>query len=1037
MAIPAVSKILVFITCLAHNPGVLRQSPYVLTGHIVLWLLGILPSLSLWGQFAKAEADLSQSNSFVCHTWRVEDGLPHNTVMAITQTRDGYLWLGTANGLARFDGVQFKRFGLTDGLSSLYVRVLLEDREGVLWIGTVNGLSRYLNGRFTTWTTREGLAGNVILALTEDLDGGIWVGTNTGLSRWRKGAFETMGLQAGISARYVAALAADRRGAVWVSVNGVGLLRWDAGAFTTMTNLPGTSSAVPSRILQDRAGRIWAGTVGHVFCLEGAAWKEYGPGDGLPKVGIMSLAEGSDGTIWAGTFDEALFYLREGKFHGVAQSDGLSDTSILAIMEDREKDLWVGTRAGGLNRLKPRQVSMWCHMEDGVEVPPMSLTEDRAGVVLMASQGRGVYQFDSRGRMQFVREPLQSLPNSLPLGRLLSARDGSLWWGSVSRLSQWQEGNLVASYSSTTELRRDSVRCLWEDRDNGMWIGTRDGRLLLLRDGVLTAFTNGLPGGMFTSVVQQSDGTVWIGSYGGGLGRLKNGIGTTFGRAQGLRSDLIRALCLDSQTNLWIGTEGGGLSCLEDGAIQSFGAQQGMGDDTILQILESDDGDLWLGTYHGIFQIIRRDLQALLAGRTSRVHPRGFGRSDGLLSEQCVAGSGTCLKRRNGQLCFSTDRGIAVIDPKARWNPNLPPDVRVEGVWVDGKSQPLPDAQPELIKGGHESPAELVIPPGLQRFEFQYTGLHFSAPEKVRFRYRLEGLDSDWVDAGAQRVAYYSYVQPGSYRFQVAAHTGNGVWSEAGAAAGLKLTILPYFWQTWWFRLAGWLGAVVLGSGTVVAVIRRRHSSRLEAVERRGAVERERSRIAQDMHDDLGSSLTEIGFLSTLVRNQALPGPEGELYLAQITEKSRELVKTLDEIVWAVNPRNDSLSNTVNYLCLFAEELLQAAAIRCRLDVPVDLPRKELNAEQRHNLFLAVKEALANAARHSNASEILLRFELASNLMTITVQDNGCGFDPVRVEPGRNGLANLQTRMTKLGGQCEITAVPGGGSAVRLGMPVS
>lgn len=976
-------------------------------------------------------------SEFVCQVWRVEDGLPHNTVMAITQTRDGYLWLGTANGLARFDGVQFKRFGLSDGLSSLYVRVLLEDREGGLWIGTANGLSRRLNGQFTTWTTREGLAGNVILALTEDRDGAIWVATNTGLSRWRQGAFETMGLQEGVSGRYVAALTADQQGAVWVSVTGFGLLRWDGGAFTTMTNLLGTPSAVPARLLQDRAARIWAGTARGVYCFAGAAWKEYGLEDGLPKVGIMSLAEGADGTIWAGTFDEALFYLREGKFHRVTQGDGLSDTSILAIMEDREKNLWVGTRAGGLNRLKPRQVSMWCHMEDGVEVPPMSLTEDRAGVVLMASQGRGVYRFDSPGRRQFVRESLQSLPNSLPLGRLLSARDGSLWWGSVSRLSQWQEGNQVASYSSASELRSDSVRCLWEDRDNGMWIGTRDGRLLLLRGGVLTAFTNGLPGGMFTSVVQQPDGTVWIGSYGGGLGRLKNGIGTTFGRAQGLRSDLIRALFLDSQTNLWIGTEGGGLSCFKDGAIQSFGAQQGMGDDTVLQILESDDGDLWLGTYHGIFQIFRRDLQALLAGRTSRVHPRGFGRSDGLLSEQCVAGSGTCLKRRNGQLCFSTDRGIAVIDPKARWNPNLAPDVRIEGVWVDGKSQPLPDAQPGSIKGEHESPATLVIPPGQQRFEFQYTGLHFSAPEKVRFRYRLEGLDSDWVDAGAQRAAYYSYVRPGSYRFQVAAHTGNGVWREAGTDASLVLTILPYFWQTWWFRLASWLGGVAIVSGGVAAVIRRRHRLRLEALERQGAVDRERARIAQDMHDDLGSSLTEIGFLSTLVRNQSLPGPEGERYLTQITEKSRDLVKALDEIVWAVNPRNDSLSNTVNYLCLFAEELLHAAAIRCRLEVPAALPQKALNAEQRHNLFLAVKEALANAARHSGASEVLLRFEWQATMMVISVEDNGCGFDPAQVAPGRNGLANLQTRMTRLGGWCEIAAPPGRGSAVRLGLPVS
>jgi signal transduction histidine kinase len=603
-------------------------------------------------------------------------------------------------------------------------------------------------------------------------------------------------------------------------------------------------------------------------------------------------------------------------------------------------------------------------------------------------------------------------------------------------LLQWKGDKLIASYSSAPELRRDSVRCLQEDRDDGMWIGTRDGQLLLLRNRVLTAFTNRLPGGMFTALVQQPDGTLWIGSYGGGWGRVKNGVGTVFGKREGLRSELVRALCLDSQGILWIGTEGGGLSCFKDGTLRSFGAEQGIEVDTILQILEDNDTNLWLGTYHGIFQVSRRELQGLLAGRILRVHPRGFGASDGLLSEQCVACFGTCLKRPDGQLCFSTDRGIAAITPSRLEAESPLLAVRLEEVLVEGQVQQFPG---KLLEGKVEDgslPASLTVPPGVQRLEFDYTGLKFSAPDKLRFRYWLQGLDADWVEVGARRTAYYSHVPPGRYRFQVAAHSGNGVWSEVGADASLVLTILPFFWQTWWFRLASWLGGVAMVSGGVAAVIRRRHKLRLETIERQGAIDRERARIAQDMHDDLGSSLTEIGFLSALVRNQSLPRPEGERYLAQITEKSRDLVKALDEIVWAVNPRNDSLSNTVNYLCLFAEELLHAAAMRCRLEVPADLPQKALNAEQRHNLFLAVKEALANAARHSGATEVLLRFEWVAADLMIIVQDNGRGFDPARVESGSNGLANLQTRMTRLGGRCEVNAAPGGGSAVRLTLPM-
>lgn len=978
-------------------------------------------------QSENAGTALLPDQSYVCQTWRVEDGLPQNSVLAIVQTQDGYVWLGTANGLARFDGVQFKRFGLADGLSSLYVRVLLEDREGGLWIGTVNGLSRLLNGRFTTWTTRDGLAGNVILALTEDREGAIWIGTNTGLSRWRNGAFETIGLQAGISARYVAALVADRQGAVWVSVNGVGLLRWDGGSFTTITNLPGPPLAFPARMLQDRAGRIWAGTVGRVFCLEGTVWKKYGPEDGVPEVGIISLAEGAGGTIWAGTFDQALFYLREGKVRRVAQGNGLSDTSILAIMEDREKNLWVGTRAGGLNRLKSRQVSMWCHTEDGVEVPPMSLAESPEGVLLMASQGRGVYRFESRGRMQFVREPLQSLQKSLPLGALLSARDGSLWWGSVSTLLQWKEGKLMPSSSSMAGLRGDSVRCLQEDRDHGLWIGTRDGRLLLLRDDVLTAFTNGLPGGMFTALAQQSDGTLWIGSYGGGLGRVKNGAGTVFGRGQGLRSDLIRALCLDSQATLWIGTEGGGLSCVTDGALRSFGVQQGIGDDTILQILEDNDGDLWLGTYRGIFHIFRRDLQALLAGRVSQLYPHMFSRTDGMLSEQCAVGFGTCLKTRDGRLCFSTDRGIAVIDPKAVARPDAAPRVLLEEMLVDGARQPSPSLR---LPNDQTSRIPLLIPSGKQRFEFQYTGLHYSAPERVRFRYRLEGLDTDWIDAGAQRAANYSYLPPGSYRFHVAAHQGDGKWGEDHAL--VAFTLLPHYWQTWWFTVGLWLGGVGVVSGGVALVLRRRHKLRLQALERQRAIERERTRIARDMHDELGSRLTKAGMVAERLKRGLGESPQLGHQLQTLRDTLADITVTMDELVWTVNPRHDTLNGLANYLVRFTQEFFAGSPIQCVLDVPADLPAVPLPAAIRHHLFLAVKEALNNAAKHAAPTEVSVGVEFAAGRLLLQVSDNGTGFAAGDRPPGGRGLANMRDRLGAIGGHCEVKTNPGCGTRVRF-----
>lgn len=982
------------------------------------------------GQLASAQTAPVEMNEFVGRVWQVEDGLPQNSVMAILQSKDGYLWLGTANGLARFDGVRFKVFGLADGLPSPQVRVLLEDRDGAIWIGTGNGLSRYRDGEFTTWTTRDGLAGDGIMGLTQDREGNVWVGTTTGLSQWRNGVIKNLGTSEVVAGRYVRALFADRQGVVWVSIAGVGLRRWDGRQFAPLDELAGTPSLAPYCLLEDRKGRLWAAVVGRVLCLENGVWMSYGAEQGLPRVRITALTEDAGGNIWAGTYDQGLYHLREGRFHRVIPPNGLSDEAVQAVLEDREKNIWVGTRAGGLNRLKDRQLSMWTIRDGETEVAPMSLAESPDGVLWVASLGRGFYRFEHGMDSEYVRE---SPSGYLPFGALLIRRDGRLWWGTESRLAQWQDGRLGTPVGSVEWLRGDAVRCLWEDRDDGLWVGTRGGRLWLHRTESLTEFTNGVPRAALTALAQQRDGTLWVGSYGGGLGRLQGGQGTVFGREQGLRSDLIRALHLDAKENLWIGTEGGGLSCFQEGVIHSFGAQHGL-NDTVVQILEDDAGHLWLGTFHGILQVFRRDLEDLLEGRVERVHPRVLGRSDGMVSEQCAVGFGTSLKTRAGILCFSTDRGIAVIDPRVRGSRGVVPDVKLDEVWVDGLPQPLPGRRIKSGNGTRTASTELVIPPGRRRVEIRYTGLYYSAPERVRFRYRLAGLDSEWIESGAERVAPYTHLPPGRYRFEVAAHNGNGVWTQPPVT--LAIVALPHFWQTWWFRLLLWVTAVTLVGGGVAAILRRRHQVRLRAVEQQHAMERERARIAQDLHDDLGSSLTEIGFLSTLVRSPSLPAVEAGQYLSQITEKSRELVKALDEIVWAVNPRNDSLSNAVNYLCLFAEELLQAAAIRCRLDVPAELPSRALTAEQRHNLFLAVKEALVNAAKHGAATEVTLRFEWAATVLTITIADNGQGFDPATVPPGRNGLTNLKARMAGLRGECQVASIPGAGTVVRLRLPV-
>lgn len=948
----------------------------------------------------------------------MEEGLPHNTVVALAQTRDGYLWVGTTDGLARFDGVQFKRFGLADGLPSPCMRALLEDRSGALWIGTTNGLCRYSEGRFTSWTARDGLAGNMVLSLAEDGEGAIWVATTTGLGRWHKGRLETMGEASGIASRYVAAIAADEAGALWASVTGIGLLRHENGVFTSAGVPSENSPGNPMRMMRDRSGRIWAGTVGAVHCLEKGRWRAFGPSDGLSRVAVTSLVEGADGALWAGTLDDGLFCLRGESFVRFAEEDGLPEEGILATLEDREGNLWVGTRSEGLSRLRRRQAFLWRHSDEGAAIAPKSLAQAPDGTIWVTSYGRGLYRFDPEAKEAFVRQTLPKLPNALSSGALLSGRDGSLWWGGGASLARWKNGRLIAYNARIVELPDDAVTCLCEDReDGGMWIGSRRGRVLLQRNGRITRFSDGLPRGILMSLVQQADGTLWIGSYGGGLGRLQGGKGRTFGREQGLSSELVRALLLDSRGTLWIGTEGGGLNCLHNGVVRTFGSLHGIEEDSIVALAEDAAGDLWLGTFRGIVRLLRSDLDGLLAGRLSRVYPRKFDRGDGLLSAQCATGFGTALATRSGLLLFSTERGLVSIDPAELTAGASAPEVRLEALFVGGRPSPFGTS--------------VEIPPGARQLQIDYTALHFTAPEHVRFRYRLAGLEADWIEAGPRRSVQYSYLPPGKYRFDVAAHTGDGKWSAK--PAGLTLFVQPHPWETWWFRTLVWLAGVGLTAGIGIALLRRRHRLRLQALEHQQAVERERTRIARDMHDALGSRLTKAGMIAEAICHDAgtasSPAPQN---LSALRRSLEEITVTMDELVWAVNPRHDTLDSLANYLIRFTQEFFAATSIRCELLIPTDLPAVPLTASVRHNLFLSYQEALSNAARHARPSVVTVRLGIGGERLLLEVIDDGAGFDPTVGRPGGRGLDNMRTRLLAIGGRCDIASQPNRGTCVRL-----
>lgn len=972
--------------------------------------------------------------SFLIRFWQTDQGLPNNTINAITQTREGYLWLGTDNGLVRFSGVHCQVFGLHDGLGSLQISALLEDRHGALWIGTAGGgLSRMVNGTIETFTIKDGLLANSIQALLETTNGEVWVGSPSGLSRWRNEKFEP--IASNLGSFYVYDMAKDRQGDIWVATLHNGLLRFRGEQVLTVPGPVGTAEFNPRCVLVDIKDRVWValrewGVQGakYIACYENGNWTRYGPKEGLPSIVLNRLAQSPDGTIWAGSMNDGLYYLQNDRFNALQRRNGLPDNAILALFSDRQF-LWAGTQSGGLCRIGPKKLSVYHAMEGLSECQLRSLAETTNGDLWLGTYGQGLYRWQGEQIEQLLGNEFHE---HVIAEALLGGRDGSLWWGAGPTLYQWKNGEMLSRHEEGW-LAGDRVWSLCEDRAGGMWVGTYNGQLQFLQQGKFTP-VKGLPARPITALTQEADGTLWIGSLGGGLARLQNGKITTITTKDGLRSDLIRALHLDASGILWIGTDGGGLGRWFHGKLAVLTTQQGLMDDTVLQILEDDDGGLWLGGNRGICRIYKRVLNEVATGQTTTLNSLVIGRTDGMLSEACVGNFGAAVKTHDGRLCFSTAKGIVVINSRQQIKKLAPPLVLLEGMFVDGRAlmnQPLPAGAPWAAA----PPTSLEIPPGRHSLEFHYSGIHYDAPEKIRFKYQLEGFDADWIDAGNERTAHYSYVPPGSYRFLVKASTGNDLWISS--ATEQFLIVQAFFWQTIWFKVALTGLGLGLGGWSIRYVERRRYKARLKRLEQEQAMTNERERIARDLHDELGSSLTYISMaVSNLGRSREHDAQRLKSKLEKISNFAVRTARSLDEIVWAVNPRNDSLRSLVEYLTQLARELAEDTGIRCRFQIQEDLPQLPLPPDIRHNLFLMVKEALTNAIKHAHATEMLFGAKLDGHQLEILIQDNGTGFDPATMEADgdRNGLKNMRLRAASLGGRFAVETKPGAGTIIRLSL---
>jgi len=960
------------------------------------------------------------SREFLIQSWTRDSGIPGDTVTAIAQTPDGYLWVGSFGGLARFDGVRFVSLDLRHaaGVSDTSVTCLRADRAGRLWIGTGDGhLIRKTGDSFQTFLppSRQS-ADRYVQRMAEDAQGLLWTLNYEGsLSRSDGRLFVPINHPEGMLALVageadtvwaatsnqllraagnqlqpvwggtrhpefvVGALATARAGGCWTAANGV-VRRFRDGWTGEALAVTGYRSAAVLGFLEDRVGGLWLGTYGEGVFVVGTNGqvKHLTRRKGLPSDLVRCLFEDREGNVWAGLEGRGLARIRRALFASYGQTEGLSDETVLACCEGREGDIWVGTNGEGVYRIHRDDIQRYGSRDGLANQFVWALQEDRAGNLWAGTWGDGLFQLvDNR----FVR-------SAQPAG------------GAI-------------------------ILALCADQTGRLWLGQRTGPnrvLQSLRDGRLESLPvpGHLPRLETRHIVEARDGSLWFDTMEEGLLRVEEGKVRRYGAADGLPPGGITALHVDDEGILWVAVAQAGLAFLEAErfVVLQLPPERLVAD--VSQISDDGRGYLWCGTSTGVVRFKKTNLREQALGGAGGIEWRRFSKEDGLPSNVCSGGG---FRSRDGRIWFPTLAGLAMVNPGQVADSLPPPPVVIEEARVAGQPATGRSAFNRTTTG-------LRIPPGAGPVDIAYTAFDFAAPDQVRFRYQLLGLDDTPVEAGGTRVARYNRLPPGQYEFQVNARREGGEWNRHPAT--LRLEMLPRVWETSWFRLLVALAALGASAGIARMVILRRMQQRMAALERQHALEAERSRISQDLHDDLGTSLTEIKLLSAVASSPARSPAEVKDCLAGINHKALELVTALDEIVWAVNPRNDSLRNLVNYLCLFAQEFLRPASVQCRLDVPAGLPDLPLNAEQRHTLFLVTKEALANAAKHAAASEVWLRVAWRDATLSLAIEDNGRGFEEHALKPGRNGLTNIHQRMQQLGGRAEIQSASGQGTKVRL-----